>query len=409
MKYSKYFGQTKRDQKQYESKNQTLLQKAGYIDQLSAGVYTFLPLGLRVINNINTVIREEMNAIGGQEILMPALVQKELWEKTKRWDLDVPFKTALYDGKEFALGWSHEEVVTPLAKQFISSYRDLPFAPYQIQTKFRNEARAKSGIMRGREFLMKDMYSFHIDQVDLDRFYLEATEAYRRVFTRVGLGNVIYLTFASGGVFSKFSHEFQVISDVGEDTVYVSEEKKVAINKEVYTDEVLSELGVKKESLIEKRSIEVGNIFKLGTRFSQAFDVTYADAEGKKHNPVMGCYGIGPSRVMGTMVEVLADDKGLVWPKEVAPYQVHLVNIQAEEQAQRVYDLLQKAGVEVLWDDRDLRAGEKFTDADLIGLPLRVVVSEKTGDRVEVKARAGGESPIVGMEEMVKMVKKGEE
>lgn len=407
MKYSKYFGQTKRDQKQYESKNQTLLQKAGYIDQLSAGVYTFLPLGLRVVNAINNVIREEMNAIGGQEILMPALVQKELWEKTKRWDLDVPFKTALYDGKEFALGWSHEEVVTPLARQFVSSYRDLPFAPYQIQTKFRNEARARSGIMRGREFLMKDMYSFHVDQADLDRFYEKATKAYTKIFSRLGLGNVTYLTFASGGVFSKFSHEFQVVSDVGEDTIYVSEEKNMAINKEVYSNEVLSELGVKKESLIEKRAIEVGNIFKLSTRFSEAFDLTYADADGKKHYPVMGCYGIGPSRVMGTIVEVLADDKGLVWPKEIAPYKVHLVNIRAEEQAERIYTILEQEGIEVLWDDRDLRAGEKFTDADLIGLPLRIVVSEKTGENVEVKERTSRESKVVSVEDVVKMAKGG--
>ncbi|HKY74059.1 MAG TPA: aminoacyl--tRNA ligase-related protein [Patescibacteria group bacterium] len=406
MKYSTYFGQTKKDQKQYESKNQTLLQKAGYVDQLSAGVYTYLPLGLRVLNRIKVVIQQEMDRVGGQEVLMPTLIQKELWEKTNRWDLEVPFKTALNDGKEFALGWSHEEVITPLAKQFVSSYRDLPFAPYQIQTKFRNEPRAKSGIMRGREFIMKDMYSFHIDQTDLDAFYDRVRDAYFRVFSRVGLKDVTYLTFASGGVFSKFSHEFQVISPVGEDTIYVSEEKKIGINKEVYDDEVLNELGVRKDQLIEKRAIEVGNIFKLHTRFSQAFDFQYADEKGDKHYPVMGCYGIGLSRVMGTVVEVLADEKGLVWPKEIAPYDVHLVNLRADVRAAEVYEKLQRAGVEVLWDDRDLRAGEKFSDADLIGIPLRLVVSEKTGDKIEVKSRTSDAVEMLSFDELLLLVHK---
>jgi len=405
MKYATLFGQTKKDQKIYDSKNQTLLQKAGYVDQLSAGVYSYLPLGLRVLNNICRVIREEMNAIGGQEILMPTLVQKELWEKTNRWNIDVPFKTALNDGKEFALGWSHEEVVTTLAQKYISSYRDLPFAPYQIQTKFRNEARAKSGVMRGREFLMKDLYSFHVDQLDLDNFYEEVKAAYLKIFARLGLKDVTYVTFASGGVFSKFSHEFQAISEVGEDTIYVSKEKNLAINKEVCNDEVLAELGITRESLVEKRAIEIGNIFKLGTRFSHALDVTYADAQGQKHEPVMGCYGIGPSRLMGTMVEILADDKGLVWPKEIAPFQVHLVNLKAEEMAQTVYAALQKAGIEVLWDNRDLRAGEKFADADLLGIPMRLVVSEKTGDKIEMKVRQGGEMEMMGVEEVVKRVR----
>lgn len=406
MRYSRVFAKTTKTQKQFESKNQTLLQQAGFIDQLSAGVYTFLPFGLRVLNKISAIVREEMNAVGGQEVLMPALVPKELWEKTKRWDLDVPFKTALYDGREFALGWSHEEVITPLVKQFVSSYRDLPFAPYQIQSKFRNEPRAKSGIMRGREFLMKDMYSFHRDQADLDRFYEEMKIAYARVFDRVGLGSQTFLTFASGGVFSKFSHEFQTLSPAGEDTIYLSEEKRVAINKEVFEDDVLRDLGVTRESLKEEKAIEVGNIFKLGTRFSDAFDLTYADEKGEKHPVFMGCYGIGPSRLMGTIVEVLADDKGLVWPRAVAPFAVHLIDIRAPEKAKAAYGALTERGIEVLWDDRDLRAGEKFSDADMIGIPVRVVVSEKTGEKVEVKKRTEAEAALKSVEEVYTLLKK---
>ncbi|HAU98858.1 MAG: Proline-tRNA ligase [Microgenomates group bacterium GW2011_GWF2_45_18] len=400
MKYSQLFGRTRKSQKQYESKNQTLLQQAGFVDQVSAGVYAFLPLGLRVLNKISNIVREEMNAIGGQEVLLSALVPQELWEKTNRWNLDVAFKTELNNGGKFALGWSHEEVISTIAQQYIQSYKDLPFAPYQIQTKFRNEARAKSGIMRGREFLMKDMYSFHVDQTDLDAFYERAKDAYFRVFSRVGLGDRTFVTFASGGVFAKFSHEFQTLSDAGEDTIYLQRDKNIAINKEVLTDEVLAELGVRRDELEEVKAIEVGNIFKLGSRFSEGLDVKFLDEKGAQQFPVMGCYGIGPSRVMGTVVECLSDEKGMVWPKEIAPYAVHLIDIGegARGQAEFVYESLKKRGVEVLWDDRDLRAGEKFADADLIGIPLRVVVSERNGKMLEVKERSEGEVRVIELE-----------
>lgn len=382
------------------SRNAELLIRAGYIHKEMAGVYSYLPLGLRVINKINTIIREEMNSIGGQELRLSTLQDKKSWSATERWNednVDVWFKTKLQNDTEVGLGWTHEEPITQMMRDHISSYRDLPAYPYQIQTKFRNEVRAKSGIMRTREFLMKDLYSFNLDQEGLDTFYEEAALAYMRVYSRCGIGDITYKTFASGGAFSKYSHEFQTVSDAGEDLVYVHEEKGIAINKEVLIDEVLADLDIKRDSLVEKKAIEVGNIFKLGTRFSNALGLTYKDAEGNEKEVVMGCYGIGPNRLMGTVAEVLADEKGIVWPRSVAPFAVHIVRLGDTEavvtQADALFETLLNNNIEVLYDDRDLRAGEKFADSDLLGMPVRIVVSNTTVDQgtYEVVERATGE------------------
>jgi prolyl-tRNA synthetase len=367
-----------------------------------AGAYVFLPLGLKVFNNVMQLIREEMNAIGGQELLMTSLQDKAVWEKTDRWNDDVVdnwFKTKLKTGVEVGLGFTHEEPLTNLMREYISSFRDLPFSAYQFQTKFRNETRAKSGIMRGREFVMKDLYSFSRSQEEHDEFYEKAKQAYVRVFERAGLGEVTYVTFASGGTFSKYSHEFQTITDAGEDVIYIDKEKNIAINKEVYNDEVLKDLGVDKSKVIEAKAVEVGNIFGLGTKFSDAFDLNYLDEKGEKQRVVMGSYGIGPARLMGTVVEVLSDEKGIVWPISIAPFRYHLVSLAPEDEevkklGEEIYYALTEKGIEVLYDDRvGPSAGEKFNDSDLLGVPTRIVVSKKVIEKgmLEVKDRKSGE------------------
>jgi len=387
MRQSQLFTRTRKEAPKDEvAKNAQLLIRAGYIHKEMAGVYSFLPLGLRVLEKINRVIREEMNRIGGQELLMTTLQSKELWEKTGRWSDDVVdnwFKTQLKGGSEVGLGFTHEEPLTNIMRSYISSYTDLPRLAYQIQWKFRNEERAKSGIMRGREFLMKDLYSFATSEKEHEIIYEKVAKAYETIFKRLGIGDLTYRTFASGGVFSKYSHEYQCLLPVGEDTVHVSREKKLAINKEVMNDEALSDLGVSEDELTEEKAVEVGNIFSLGTRFSEPLGLVFKDSEGNDKPVIMGSYGIGPSRLMGVLVEAFADDAGIIWPKEVAPYQVHLVSItggnaEIEKEADRVYEMLQEEDFEVLYDDRDVRAGEKFADADLIGIPVRLVVSEKT-------------------------------
>lgn len=388
------------------SKNANLLIRAGYIDQLSAGVYTYLPLGLRVLNKIADIIRDEMNKAGGQEVLMPVLQPKENWEKTGRWSkMDDLYRfTSYYTKTDMALGPTHEEVVTPLAKRYITSYKDLPLYLYQIQDKFRDERRAKSGILRGREFMMKDLYSFHADEADLDKYYEVMKKAYKNIYDRVGLGQKTYLTFASGGTFSKYSHEFQTVSEVGEDTIYLCEKCKLAVNKEIIADQdTCPECGNKQ--LKEVRGIEVGNIFKLGTKYSKPFELTYADKGDKKVEVQMGCYGIGLGRLMGTVVEVESDDRGIVWPESISPFAVHLVDLDGRQnEASEVYEKLTKAGVDVLWDDRDESAGVKLADADLLGISTRVVVSARAGEKIEVKKRAQKESKLMTLDELLKEV-----
>ncbi len=407
MKYSELFTKTRKDDPTDEvSRNAQLLIRAGFIHKEMAGVYTFLPLGLRVLRNIERIIREEMNAIGGQEVCMTALQNPNIWKKTDRWNdavVDNWFKTTLKNGTDIGLGFTHEEAITALMKQHIASYRDLPVYAYQIQTKFRNEERAKSGIMRGREFLMKDLYSFNATQDDLDIFYERCSEAYMRIFSRVGIGDRTFKTFASGGVFSKYSHEFQTVSDAGEDTIYLSRKKNIAVNSEVYADEVLNDLGLRKTELEQVKSIEVGNIFKLGTRFSDALGLVYTDRNGQTKPVVMGCYGMGPTRLMGTIVETLSDGKGMVWPKSVAPFHAHLLSLGADEEANAWYEKLKDSGVETLYDDRDVSAGEKFGDSDLLGIPYRLVISKRSIERggAEMKQRTENESRILSFEEAI--------
>ncbi|MFC1720847.1 aminoacyl--tRNA ligase-related protein [Patescibacteria group bacterium] len=408
MKQSQLFTKTRKETPSDEvSKNAQLLIRAGFIHKEMAGVYSFLPLGLRTLNNINNIIREEMNALGAEELVMTALQNPEIWKKSDRWDQDVWFKASLKAGGEVGFGWTQEEEITRIMSRYISSYKDLPTAAYQIQTKFRNEERAKSGIMRGREFVMKDLYSFHTSQEDLDEFYERAIVSYKNVFTRAGIGDQTFITFASGGAFAKYSHEFQTVSDAGEDTVYVSEEKNMAVNEEVYTDEVLEDLKLDKKDLKKEKSIEVGNIFKLGTRFSDTLDLKFLDEKGDTKSVVMGCYGIGPSRLMGTIAEVLSDENGLVWPEEVAPFKVHLISLDKNDEAEELYKKLTDAGVEVLYDDRNTRAGEKFADSDLIGIPLRVVISEKSlaAGGVEIKNRIEKDSEVIPVDQLIQKIK----
>ncbi len=417
MLQSKLFTKTKKEAPKDEvSKNAILLSRAGFIHKEMAGVYSFLPLGWRVMQKIMQVIREEMDAIGGQELFLTALQEKEMWEKTNSWDdklVDNWFKTKFKNETEVGLAFTHEEPLTKLMKEYVSSYRDLPFSAYQFQTKFRNEMRAKSGIMRMREFIMKDLYSFSRDEKEHQAFYEKAKEAYIRIFERLGIGEKTYLTFASGGSFSKYSHEFQTLTESGEDTVFVDSKKKIAINKEVLNDSVLADLRVEKKDLKEEKAVEVGNIFSLGTRFSESFGLSYLDEKSDKQLVVMGSYGIGPGRLMGTIVEVLSDEKGIVWPSSVSPFAVHLLHLgerdsKSYKEAQNLYRHLQERKVEVLFDDRDVRAGEKFADADLIGIPIRVVVSDKTFEegKVEVKSRGDGEERLITSAELFEHLEK---
>ncbi|MEK7093098.1 MAG: aminoacyl--tRNA ligase-related protein [Patescibacteria group bacterium] len=415
MRQSQLFTKTRKSAPKDEvAKNAQLLIRGGFIHKEMAGVYDFLPLGYRVLENIVRVIREEMNAIGGVELNLSALQNPDAWQKTGRWDekaVDSWFKTNLRAGGEVGLGFTHEEPLTALMCEQISSYKDLPSYPYQFQTKFRNEERAKSGLMRTREFLMKDLYSFSKEETEHAAFYEKASEAYMKIWKRVGLGDKTFKTFASGGSFSKFSHEFQTVCDAGEDTIYINQEHKIAINKEVFTDEVKKELGLGND-FTEAKAVEVGNIFTLGTRFSEPLGLTYKDDDGKDKSVFMGSYGIGPARVMATIVEVLSDNKGIVWPKEVAPFAAHLVAITGGNQdvaaeADRMYELLREHGIEVLYDDRDVRAGEKFADAELIGIPTRLVISEKTLSQggLEVSERSSGNATFVSDSGIVEHLK----
>ena len=413
MKQSQLFTKTKKESPADEvSKNAELLIKAGFINKEMAGVYSYLPLGLRVLKKIEGIIREEMDALGGQELWMPALQDKSLWEKTDRWDdakVDNWFKTKFKGGGETGLGITHEEPLTALLSHFVSSYKDLPVLLYQFQTKFRNELRVKSGIMRGREFLMKDLYSFSKNKEDHDAFYEKAKEAYKKIFKRLGIGHLTYLTYASGGIFAPFSHEFQTVCPNGEDTIYIDESRSIAVNKEILNDAVLKELDLSMDTLVQNSAIEVGNIFTLGTKFSHPLGLSYTDESGKIEDVFMGSYGLGVSRLMGTIVEVLSDDRGIIWPEEVAPFRVHLLRLGENEQvvneSEKLYDSLTKSGIEVLFDDRSgISAGEKFADSDLIGIPYRAVVSERSikDGGVEIKKRTEEKGKVVSGEEVVK-------
>lgn len=388
------------------AKNAQLLIRAGFVYKEMAGVYAYLPLGLRVIENIKQIVREEMDAIDSNEVIMTALQRKEVWEKTTRWSddvVDVWFKTKLKDDTELGLGWSHEEPIVEMMKNYVHSYRDLPASLYQFQTKMRNELRAKSGIMRGREFVMKDMYSFHATKEDLDAYYEKTIEAYKRVYERLGIGDDTYVTFASGGAFTKFSHEFQTICDAGEDIIYLHREKNIAINEEVI-DDAIAELGISRDELEPVKTAEVGNIFNFGTQKTDEMDLYYTDAEGKQRSLYIGSYGIGITRAMGVIAEKLSDEKGLVWPEAIAPYKVYLVSIgNVETEVNELYQKLQSAGVSVLFDDRNERPGAKFADAELIGLPYRVTISERLLEegKLEFTRRNGGETELLTLDDLL--------
>lgn len=386
--------------------NAQLLERGGFIYKNLAGVYSFLPLGLRVMNKIMAIIRQEMNAIGGEELFLNTLQDPEVWKKTNRWSdqaIDVWFRTKLKNDAELGLASTHEEPLAEMMSHFVSSYKDLPVYVYQFQTKFRNELRAKSGLMRVREFIMKDLYSFTRTQKELDEFYEKCAAAYLKIFERVGLGGVTFRTFASGKPFSKFSDEFQTLSEAGEDTIYLDRKRKIAVNKEVHEDGILSELGLDKRNLEEAKAIEVGNIFKLGTRYSEALGLFFTDKDGKKQPVIMGSYGIGPGRVMGTIAEVNHDDKGIIWPCAVAPMAVHLIEL--DKSARKIYDALLEDGIEVLYDDREASAGVKFADSDLLGVPYRAVASARTGDKIELKMRNEKQIKLVTVAELVKKLK----
>jgi prolyl-tRNA synthetase len=406
MKQSQLFTKTRKEAPADEvAKNAQHLIKGGFIYKEMAGVYTMLPLGVRVLNNIANIVRSEMNAVGGIEMQSTGLQTKEVWEKT-RWSdeiVDNWFKTTLKNGTELGLAFTHEEPQTSMMKNFIHSYKDLPAYPYDIRSVFRNEMRAKSGIIRGREFFWKALYSFSKDKAEHDAFYEKISQAYKNVFQHVGLGDKTYFTFASGGTFSKYSHEFQTICDAGEDIIYVSREKNLAVNKEVYNDEVLADLGLNKADLVEEKAVEVGNIFSLGHKFSEPLELVYTDAEGKPQTVYMGSYGIGISRLMGVIVELLSDEKGIIWPESVAPFTVHLIQIgNVSDQVLKLYEDLKQKGIKVLLDDRDMSAGSKFADADLIGTPHRVVISEKSLEKggLEYKKRNESDSKIITESEL---------
>lgn len=437
MLYSKLFTKTSRDYPSDEvSRNAQLLIRAGFIHKTMAGVYSFLPLGLKVLRNIENIVRDEMNSVGGQELLMTTLQSKQTWEVTDRWDdknVDVWFKSKLKNDTEVGFGWSHEEAVIEMMSNHINSYKDLPVNVYQFQVKFRNELRAKSGIMRGREFLMKDMYSCSLNKSQHDTFYQSVIDAYHRVFAKCGIGEITYLTFADGGAFTQFSHEFQTICEAGEDTVYINRERKIAINEEVLTDEVLNKLDIDRNSLEKIKTAETGNIFEFGTVKSEQTKFKFTNQEGKEQLVYLGSYGIGISRLMGVIAEIYSDEKGLKWPKSVSPFEIHLItNLDKNDEIvnQRILDLAQKfhtgrlrlldnqtianydnqadkdklplsewsRHIEVFWDDRiKNNLGEKLKDADLIGIPTQIIISKRSLENggVEVIDRAGGETQII--------------
>ena len=393
MKRSELFIKTRKDAPSDEvSKNAQLLIRAGYVHKVMAGVYAYTPLGIRVLEKIKQVVREEMEAIGSTELIMTSLQRPEIWQATDRWsddNVDVWFKTHLKDDTELGLAWSHEEAIMDMMKDHVTSYKDLPLSVFQFQTKMRNELRSKSGIMRGREFVMKDQYSLHATQEDMDAYYDRVIEAYNRIFQRLGIGDSTFVTFASGGSFTKFSHEFQTVCDAGEDVLYVSKDRTVAVNEEVL-DDAVNEIGIDRKDLEKVVTAEVGNIFKFGTEKSDKMNIHYTDSSGQKQPIFLASYGVGITRVMGVIAEKMSDDKGLVWDANIAPYHVYLATIgDVADEALKLIKELEEAGVEVLYDDRDVRPGDKFADADLMGIPYRLVLSARTlaEQSVELKER----------------------
>ncbi|MCF6276535.1 MAG: His/Gly/Thr/Pro-type tRNA ligase C-terminal domain-containing protein [Candidatus Magasanikbacteria bacterium] len=416
MRQTKLFTKTLKEHPKDEvSKNAQLLIRAGFIDKTMSGVYNFLPLGLRVLNKINNIIREEMDEAGGQEVFLSTLQNKETWEKSGRWSdgvVDNWFKTKLKNNTELGLAFTHEEAITNIMKNYITSYKNLPFYAYQIQTKFRNETRAKSGLIRGREFLMKDMYSFSKNKEEHDVFYEKMKDVYMKVFGRLGMGDKTYLTISSGGSFSKYSYEFQTLSEAGEDIIYIDEEKNIAINKEDFNNEMLADFDLKfdKNNLVEKKSVEVGDIYSLGYKYSEAFGLKFANEDGKNELVYMGSFGMSPSRLMGTLVELNNDERGIIWPKEVTPFDLHLISLRPDKNEKEtiwIYQKLKELGMDVLLDDRlKISAGQKFAESDLMGISTQVILSPKTleNSSVEVKDRRTGETNILPINKLSDLI-----
>jgi len=405
MRQSQLFTRIERNAPKDETTvNAQLLARAGFVSKLMSGVYSYLPLGLKTLNNIERIVREEMDAIGGQEVLMPIMHPKSIWKTSGGWDaVDVLFKLKSRTEKEYALGQSEEEVVTPLVMRYVNTYKDLPKSAYQIHWKFRDELRSKSGLLRGVEFLMKDMYSFHENQEDFERLYAIVKKAYLTIFKRLGL--VAKVTEASGGAFTeKISYEFMVLTDAGEDDILYCDACDFCVNVEIAkVKEGARCPSCEKGTLAKAKASEVGNVFDLGQKFTKSFDLTFTDREGKKQYPIMGCYGIGISRLMGVIVEKHNDEKGIIWPEAVAPFKVHLLALNGAD-GSKAYESLQKAGVEVLYDDREMSAGEKFAESDLIGIPWRIVVSPKLGEKLEVKKRTEQSAKIVEFKEALALI-----
>lgn len=408
MRQSKLFTKTlKQSPKDAVSASHKFLVQGGYVDMLMAGVYTYLPMGWNVIHKISDIVREEMNKCEAQEMLMPALQSRSIWDETGRWDgalSDVMYQFKDRSNKDMGLAATHEEVIYDIVRRNIMSYKDLPFAIYQIQNKFRNELRAKGGLMRGREFMMKDLYSFHLSQEDLDVYYDKMIQAYKNVYTRCGLDSKV--VEASGGMFTeKYSHEFQVISDAGEDNIVYCDACDYAQNSEISKLKAGDKCPKCSASLKEGKSIEVGNIFQFGDKYAKDMKGYATDSDGVKKPILMASYGIGISRLVATIIEIYHDEKGIVWPEAVAPFKVHLLSLKQDAEAEKYYEILKEKGIDVLYDDRDISAGEKFTDADLIGIPYRLVVSNKTGDKVEIKKRDNDKTELMSIEEFIKKIK----
>lgn len=410
MRRSKSFIKTRKEvPADEEAKNAQLLIRAGFVHKQMAGVYANLPLGLKVLENIKQVVREEINALKAEELIMTNLQRPDLWEVTDRWDdqkVDIWFKSELKNGAKVGLAWSHEEPITDMMRSYLSSYRDLPAYVYQFQTKLRNELRSKSGLMRGREFVMKDLYSYSRSEEEHKVFYDSTIKAYHKIYSRLGLGDLTFLTYASGGDFTQFSHEFQTLTDAGEDVIYLDRDRKMAINQEVYSQDILNQFGLDESKLEKVKAAEVGNIFSFGTSKSTQLGLFFTDEGGQEKPAVLGSYGIGISRLMGVIAELFADDKGLNWPVSIAPYKIYMATLgdkqAVNETATKLYEELSDAGVEVIFDDRpDSSPGEKFADADLMGIPLRVVVSDKSLEAggLEAKLRSSDEIRILSKED----------
>jgi len=398
----------KENPQEAEIASHSLMLRAGMIRQLSSGVYIFLPLGLRTLNKITKIVKEEMDRAGGQELLLPALHPGELWKETGRWEIYGPELIRLKDrrDRDFCLGPTHEEVITDLARREIRSYRQLPLLLYQIQTKFRDEIRPRFGVMRAREFIMKDLYSFDRDFEGLRVSYEKMYNAYCRVFSRCGLSYKIVLA-ESGVIGGEVSHEFLIPADSGEEKFLVCPACDFGTTQE---EAKCPNCG---DSLEEKRGIEVGHIFQLGTKYSESRKAYFVDKDGEEKPLIMGCYGIGIGRTMAAAIEACHDEKGIQWPLSISPYEVVIIPVnwrKAEQRkaAEEIYQELKKRDFEVVIDDREFSAGYKFSEADLIGFPLQVIVGEKMSQegKIEIKIRQNNERWETKKEEVLTLLLK---